>query len=207
MPSFDRAAFLLSAPSLKQCPPDVGAEVAFVGRSNAGKSSAINALTRNGKLARTSKTPGRTQLLNFFELDPERRLVDLPGYGYAKVSERIKLEWQENLTQYLEERASLKGLILLADVRLPLQPFDLNFIDWAHQAGIPVHLLLTKADKLKRGPANSNLLKIMAELKNLGLEETVTGQLFSSTKKTGLEELKVRLTEWLEVINPDQEED
>jgi GTP-binding protein len=199
MPSFDRAAFLLSAPTLKECPPDFGAEVAFVGRSNAGKSSAINALTRNGKLARTSKTPGRTQLLNFFELDAQRRLVDLPGYGYAKVSEKIKLEWQENLTQYLEERASLKGLILLADVRLPLQPFDLNFVEWANQAGIPVHLLLTKADKLKRGPASSNLLKIMAELKKLGLAEGFSGQLFSATKKTGLDELKAKLTEWLEI--------
>lgn len=199
--SFDRAKFLLSAPSLHECPADEGAEVAFVGRSNAGKSSAINALTRNGKLARTSKTPGRTQLLNFFELDENRRLVDLPGYGYAKVSEKVKLEWQENLTQYLEQRESLKGLVLLADVRLPLQPFDLNFFDWAHQAGLPVHLLLTKADKLKRGPASSNLLKIMAELKALGLAELVSGQLFSATKKTGLEELKDQLNLWLDLTN------
>jgi GTP-binding protein len=198
MISFDRAAFLLSAPSLKECPDDLGAEVAFVGRSNAGKSSAINALTRNGKLARTSKTPGRTQLLNFFQLDEDRRLVDLPGYGYAKVSEKVKKEWQENLSQYLEERQSLKGLVLLADVRLPLQPFDLNFFQWAHEADLPVHLLLTKADKLKRGPASANLLKMMAELKKLGISEQVSGQLFSATKKTGLEELKTQLTFWLE---------
>ena len=197
MPSFDRASFMLSAPSLMECPEDLGAEVAFVGRSNAGKSSAINALTRNGKLARTSKTPGRTQLLNFFQLDSHRRLVDLPGYGYAKVSEKIKLEWQENLTQYLEERASLKGLVLLADVRLPLQPFDLNFIEWAKAGGKPVHLLLTKADKLKRGPASSNLLKIISELKKRGLADNLTGQLFSATKKTGLEELKDQLNIWL----------
>ena len=199
MISFDRAAFLLSAPSLKECPDDLGAEVAFVGRSNAGKSSAINALTRNGKLARTSKTPGRTQLLNFFQLDEDRRLVDLPGYGYAKVSEKVKKEWQENLSQYLEERQSLKGLVLLADVRLPLQPFDLNFFQWAHEADLPVHLLLTKADKLKRGPASANLLKMMAELKKLGISEQVSGQLFSATKKTGLEELKAQLTNWLEL--------
>jgi GTP-binding protein len=199
MISFDRATFLLSAPSLKECPDDLGAEVAFVGRSNAGKSSAINALTRNGKLARTSKTPGRTQLLNFFQLDEDRRLVDLPGYGYAKVSEKVKKEWQENLSQYLEERQSLKGLVLLADVRLPLQPFDLNFFQWAHEADLPVHLLLTKADKLKRGPASANLLKMMAELKKLGISEQVSGQLFSATKKTGLEELKAQLTNWLEL--------
>ena len=198
MISFDRAVFLLSAPSLKECPDDLGAEVAFVGRSNAGKSSAINALTRNGKLARTSKTPGRTQLLNFFQLDEDRRLVDLPGYGYAKVSEKVKKEWQENLSQYLEERQSLKGLVLLADVRLPLQPFDLNFFQWAHEADLPVHLLLTKADKLKRGPASANLLKMMAELKKLGISEQVSGQLFSATKKPGLEELKTQLTFWLE---------
>ncbi len=197
MPSFERATFLLSAPSLAQCPPDKGAEVAFVGRSNAGKSSAINALTRNSKLARTSKTPGRTQLLNFFELDPDRRLVDLPGYGYAKVSEKIKLEWQAHLTKYLEERASLRGLILLADVRLPLQEYDLNMIHWAARGQKPVHLLLTKADKLKRGPASNNLLKIMAELKALGLADGVSGQLFSSTKKTGLDELKAKLNQWL----------
>lgn len=204
MPSFDSAKFLLSAPTLTQCPPDIGAEVAFVGRSNAGKSSAINALTRNSKLARTSKTPGRTQLLNFFELDEYRRLVDLPGYGYAKVSEKVKLEWQEHLTQYLEERVSLNGLILLVDVRLPLQPYDLNLINWANAGQKPVHILMTKADKLKRGPAKSNLLKSLAELKKMGLDEGVTAQLFSATKKTGLDELKAQLTTWL-TLTEDQE--
>lgn len=194
---------MLSAPGLAQCPPDEGAEVAFVGRSNAGKSSAINALTRNGKLARTSKTPGRTQLLNFFELDAYRRLVDLPGYGYAKVSEKVKLEWQEHLTQYLEERNSLKGLVLLADVRLPLQPYDLNLIEWASASQKPVHLVLTKADKLKRGPASSNLLKIMSELKKMDLADSLTSQLFSATKKTGLDELKSQLNSWLDLTQSD----
>ncbi len=202
MPSFDRAAFMLSAPGLAQCPPDEGAEVAFIGRSNAGKSSAINALTRNGKLARTSKTPGRTQLLNFFELDEYRRLVDLPGYGYAKVSERVKLEWQEHLTQYLEERTSLRGLVLLADVRLPLQPYDLNLIDWASASEKPVHLVLTKADKLKRGPASSNRLHILSELKKMNLADGLTSQLFSATKKTGLDELKAQLNSWLDLAPP-----
>jgi len=194
---------MLSAPRLAQCPPDEGAEVAFVGRSNAGKSSAINALTRNGKLARTSKTPGRTQLLNFFELDAYRRLVDLPGYGYAKVSERVKLEWQEHLTQYLEERTSLRGLVLLADARLPLQPYDLNLIDWASVSQKPFHLVLTKADKLKRGAASANLLKIMAELKKRGLADGLTSQLFSATKKTGLDELKAQLNSWLDLAPTD----
>ena len=165
MPSFESAQFLTSAQRVDQCPPDSGAEVAFVGRSNAGKSSAINRLTRNGKLARTSKTPGRTQLLNFFELDPHRRLVDLPGYGYAKVSERVKREWQAHLTSYLQERECLRGLVLLADVRLPLQEFDLNMMHWAIDAGLPVHLLLTKADKLKHGAGKNALLKCQAGLK------------------------------------------
>lgn len=198
MPSFESATFLKSAQRLDQCPPDEGAEVAFVGRSNAGKSSAINRLTRNGKLARTSKTPGRTQLLNFFELDEWRRLVDLPGYGYAKVSERVKQEWQAHLTHYLQERQCLRGLVLLADVRLPLQEFDLNMLQWAGEAGLPVHLLLTKADKLKHGAAKNSLLKCQAQLKKSGLSEGNSIQLFSATSGKGLEELQIKLRGWLE---------
>ena len=205
MPSFESAQFLTSAQRLDQCPPDIGAEVAFVGRSNAGKSSAINALTRNGKLARTSKTPGRTQLLNFFALDEWRRLVDLPGYGYAKVSEKIKLVWQANLTHYLQERGCLRGLILLADVRLPLQEFDLNMVHWAQEASLPVHILLTKADKLKRGPAQASLLKTQRDLQSRKLMNATSLQLFSATKRDGLDQWKARLNDWLADIDTAEE--
>lgn len=197
--NFRAAQFLISAPRLDQCPPDEGAEVAFVGRSNAGKSSAINALTGNGKLARTSKTPGRTQLLNFFSLDADRRLVDLPGYGYAKVSESIKREWQSHLTDYLHHRKSLRGLILLADVRLPMQPFDLSMIAWAVQAGLPVHLLLTKADKLGRGAATSKLLEAGKMLRAEFSAAQLSLQLFSATAGTGQDELKQKLSDWLQL--------
>ena len=149
--SFAKAQFLLSAPTLSQCPDDTGCEVAFAGRSNAGKSSAINVLTRQGKLARTSKTPGRTQLINFFSLTEHCRLVDLPGYGYAKVPKAVKQRWDEHLAEYLQRRQSLRGLILLMDVRHPLQDFDRQMVLWADQSDMPVHILLTKADKLKRG--------------------------------------------------------
>ena len=127
-------------------------------RSNAGKSSAINTLTRTKGLARTSKTPGRTQLINFFELSNGKRLVDLPGYGYAKVPIAMKREWDKHLAEYLQMRQSLAGLVLLMDIRHPLQEFDLQMLNWAAQAGLPVHILLTKSDKLKRGPAQSALL-------------------------------------------------
>ncbi|MDB6061897.1 MAG: YihA family ribosome biosis GTP-binding protein [Verrucomicrobiaceae bacterium] len=193
---YRRARFLKSAPTLRECPPDSGAEVAFAGRSNAGKSSAINALTDNHKLARTSKTPGRTQLLNFFELDDLHRLVDLPGYGFAKVPLAVKQEWQRHLEKYLSDRASLRGLILLMDVRHPLQPFDTLLLDWAAQCKMPTHILLTKADKLNFGTAKTALLGIEKALKGRrGL--TATAQLFSSLNKMGLEELQQRLNSWL----------
>src|SRR5690606_39772175 len=151
---FTKAYFTKSAPSIRECPPETGYEVAFAGRSNAGKSSAINALT-NQKLARTSKTPGRTQLINFFNLSDTQRLVDLPGYGYAKVSRDMKEQWQRHLSEYLRERQCLQGLILLMDIRHPLQEFDTTMINWAAEADMAVHILLTKADKLSRGPANT----------------------------------------------------
>ena len=155
--NFKRAKFLLSAPTLRQCPEDSGCEVAFAGRSNAGKSSAINTLTDNKNMARTSKTPGRTQLINYFEVGQDKRLVDLPGYGYAKVPKAVKAKWDHHLAEYLQLRQSLVGLILLMDIRHPLQDYDQQMLNWAAQAGLPVHILLTKADKLKRGPAKSSL--------------------------------------------------
>jgi GTP-binding protein len=193
--NFRAACFLTSASRLNQCPPDEGWEVAFAGRSNAGKSSAINCLTGNSKLARTSKTPGRTQLINFFSLSSRQRLVDLPGYGYAKVPEAVKRAWGRQIEQYLQNRQSLRGLILLMDVRHPLTEFDQRIIQWGMAADMPVHILLTKADKLKKGPAKSTLLKVRGAL--AGHADLVSIQLFSALKKTGLEELQRVLHAWL----------
>lgn len=193
---YRQARFLTSAAKLNQTPPDDGFEVAFAGRSNAGKSSAINALCDQKSLARTSKTPGRTQLLNFFTLDEHRRLVDLPGYGYARVSVSIKQDWQGSLAQYLEQRQCLRGLILMMDVRHPLKPYDRQMLEWAGHIQLPVHVLLTKADKLKRGPASSSLLKIKKELAGMGSDFSV--QLFSSLKHQGIEEAHQRLDHWFE---------
>jgi|TARA_R110000822_G_scaffold187752_8_gene326572 GTP-binding protein len=195
--SFNQVRYLLSAPTIKQCPDDVGKEVAFAGRSNAGKSSAINTLTNNSKLARTSKTPGRTQLLNFFSLTEDLRLVDLPGYGFAKVPKAMKKEWDKNLACYLQERQSLCGLVMLMDIRHPLQEYDWQMIRWASQAGMPIHLLLTKADKLKNGPAKSVLLDVQRQLADERLTDNISIQTFSSLKKVGLKELKQALNTWL----------
>jgi GTP-binding protein len=195
--NYQTARFLTSAPTLAQCPPDSGAEVAFAGRSNAGKSSAINTLTRQKALARTSKTPGRTQLINFFTLgeDADRRLVDLPGYGFAKVPEKVKLEWQRHLSDYLQRRVSLRGLVLVMDVRHPLSEFDQTLLGWADDQSMPVHILLTKADKLKRGAAASALQQVRSRLREW--EDLVTVQLFSSLKGQGIEEAHARLDAWL----------
>lgn len=193
---FRNAAFLKSAQHLGHCPPDFGAEVAFAGRSNAGKSSAINALTGNHKLARTSKTPGRTQLINFFELTLEQRIVDLPGYGFAKVPTAVKNKWQRDLSNYLQERQCLQGLVLLMDIRHPMKEFDAMMLQWAHEGHMPVHVLLTKADKLKKGPAKSTLLSVKKEIAEMGLEE-VSIQLFSAPKKDGLKILENTLNQWL----------
>ncbi|MDX2463741.1 MAG: ribosome biogenesis GTP-binding protein YihA/YsxC [Porticoccus sp.] len=194
---FTKAQFLLSAPSIKQCPEDTGKEVAFAGRSNAGKSSALNTLTNNKKLARTSKTPGRTQLLNFFSLTEDCRLVDLPGYGFAKVPKAMKQAWDRNLAGYLQERKSLQGLVMLMDIRHPLQQYDWQMIRWASKSGMPIHLLLTKADKLKKGPAKSVLLQVKRDLADEGFIDNISMQTFSSLKKEGIHELNEQLQNWL----------
>ena len=204
--NFRRVTFLQSASQLSNAPPDSGSEVAFAGRSNAGKSSAINTLTENTKLARTSRTPGRTQLINFFSLSETQRLVDLPGYGYAKVPLKMKREWNRHMENYLQHRQSLRGLILLMDVRHPLTDQDEQMIAWASAATMPVHVLLTKADKLKKGPAKSSLLGVQARLLEFG--DLVSAQLFSSLKRDGLKELEKKLTAWLtddSVLTPETE--
>jgi GTP-binding protein len=194
--NFHTATFSQSAPSIRECPPEQGLEVAFAGRSNAGKSSAINTLTNNGKLARTSKTPGRTQLINFFNLSETQRLVDLPGYGYAKVSRDLKEQWQRYLSEYLHNRRCLAGLILLMDIRHPLQEFDTTMLEWAAQAEMPVHILLTKADKLSRGAAGTVLIQVRNAIKKQGVSRASV-QCFSSLNNTGVDELKAKLEEWL----------
>lgn len=194
---YRKASFLTSAAKLKQSPPDQGFEIAFAGRSNAGKSSAINTLCDQKSLARTSKTPGRTQLLNFFSLDDDRRLVDLPGYGYAKVPENIKRQWQGTLADYLEHRQCLQGLLLVMDCRHPLKDNDRQMLEWAAQIGLPVHILLTKADKLKKGPAKATLLKLEKTVAQIS--EDFSAQLFSAKDKTGLAQVFKKLDKWFDL--------
>ncbi|WP_353980721.1 ribosome biogenesis GTP-binding protein YihA/YsxC [Salinicola endophyticus] len=195
--NYQTARFLISAPKLALCPPDDGVEIAFAGRSNAGKSSAINALTQQNALARTSKTPGRTQLINFFGLEngDTLRLVDLPGYGYAKVPEAMKKEWQSHLADYLRRRSGLAGLILLMDVRHPLSDFDIQLLELADARELPVHILLTKADKLKQGPAKASLQQVKRQLAEW--EDLVSVQLFSALKRQGLDQTYAVMDRWL----------
>jgi len=183
MSHYPQARFLTSAHNPSQFVADEGVEVAFAGRSNAGKSSAINALVNRRNFAKTSKTPGRTQLINFFGLRDGQRLVDLPGYGYARVAASKQEHWRALMQEYFATRASLAGIFVMVDIRRELTDFDWMMVDWGLQIGSPVHILLTKADKLKRGPAKATLLKVRKEL---GDQATV--QLFSSLKKDGVEE-------------------
>lgn len=195
-----QASFLISAAKVDQCPLDSGLEVAFAGRSNAGKSSALNTLT-HANLARTSKTPGRTQLLNFFSLDEERRLVDLPGYGYAKVPIPLKQHWQEHLEAYLSSRNSLSGVVLMMDIRHPLTEFDRLMLDWAQASSMPLHILLTKADKLAFGAQKNALLKVQREIRQ-GWGDTASIQLFSAPKRQGVEDAQRVLAGWLGLDEP-----
>ena len=193
---YRQASFLISAGNAKQFPLE-GHEVAFSGRSNAGKSSAINTLCDNKGLARTSKTPGRTRLVNFFEIDQGHRLVDLPGYGFAKVPVAMKNEWQKLMTQYLSEQQALNGLVVIMDIRHPLNDYDWQMLEWCDHFQLPAHVLLTKADKLKRGAQQNSLLKTRKQLKDANIDASV--QTFSALKKTGLDELVVKLNGWLEL--------
>jgi len=193
-PVYHQAKFINSAPKLIDAPEDQGKEVAFAGRSNAGKSSAINTLTRQKALARISKTPGRTQLLNFFEIDEQRKFVDLPGYGYAKVPLSVKKQWHRMMENYLHKRDALCGIVLVMDVRHPLTDFDMQMIEWCEHTQLPLHILLTKADKLNFGAAKNILLKVQQEL--LEVDVTVSLQLFSSLKKTGVDEIHAVLDQW-----------
>ncbi len=195
MPLFQHARFHLSAHELRDLPPPAGIEVAFAGRSNAGKSSAINTLANHTRLAFVSKQPGRTQLINFFGLGQDRYLVDLPGYGYAKVPEAMRRHWQQVLAAYLSQRTSLHGLVLVMDARHPLTPLDRQMLDWFGPTGKPIHVLLTKADKLSRSEALKTLAAVRRELGDAW--GRCTAQLFSSLKKQGVEEAEQVIGAWL----------
>lgn len=204
---FRSAHFIKSAEKLSQCPVDQGLEVAFAGRSNAGKSTALNTLTDQKKLARTSKTPGRTQLINCFGLNVEdRRLIDLPGYGFAKVPVAMKIKWQAHMQDYLMNRRSLAGVVLVMDIRHPLKEFDHMMLDWSKSNKMQVHVILTKSDKLKRGPAKSTKLQVQKALKDLEVIGTV--QTFSGLNGDGIDELRLKLSTWLSLdmfIEPEAE--
>ncbi|MCF6264318.1 MAG: ribosome biogenesis GTP-binding protein YihA/YsxC [Xanthomonadales bacterium] len=191
---YNAARYTLSAAKLAQLPEDDGFEVAFAGRSNAGKSSAVNALTRQNKLARTSKTPGRTQQIVIFEMNNNRRLMDLPGYGYAKVPEALRKDWKQLMAEYFAIRKSLQGVVLLMDVRHPMKPFDEQMLEWSVRNMIPCHILLTKADKLKRGPSQAALLKLKRNL-----PELASAQLFSAKTRDGVGPLIEKLNGWLQL--------
>jgi len=191
---YKRAKFLVSALKLTDCPADSGLEVAFAGRSNVGKSSALNVLTNNKSMARTSKTPGRTQMINFFVLDEMRRIVDLPGYGYAKVPENMKQNWQRHLSAYLKYRVSLQGLIVLMDIRRPLTELDQHMLAWS-KYGLQVHALLTKSDKLKHGAAKNIYLQTRSRLMND--YPGVSVSMFSAVTKIGVDDLVAVLNTWL----------
>jgi len=193
-PIYFTAEFASSAEQLNQC-PDSLAEVAFAGRSNAGKSSAINAITRNGKLARTSKTPGRTQLINHFSLDDQRFLVDLPGYGYAQVSKSKQKSWQAAMRRYLTRRESLRGVVVVMDIRHPLQESDWAMIELQQQSESELHLLLTKADKISRSARQLGIKRVQQAMEEAGISATI--QDFSSLKGDGIRDAHRVLDSWL----------
>lgn len=196
--NYAKTKFVTSAPDINHLPADTGIEIAFAGRSNAGKSSALNTLTNQKNLARTSKTPGRTQLINLFEVAPNCRLVDLPGYGFAQVPEEVKRKWQKSLGEYLHKRESLKGLVILMDIRHPLKDLDQQMIDWAVQSELPVMLLLTKSDKLASGAQKKQLNMVKEAI--LPFQRDITVATFSSLKRTGLEQLRQKLDYWFEQL-------
>lgn len=202
--NYQQTTFVLSAPDIRHLPSDTGIEVAFAGRSNAGKSSALNTLTNQKGLARISKTPGRTQLINLFEVAEGKRLVDLPGYGYAEVPEEMKLKWQRALGEYLQKRQCLQGLVVLMDIRHPLKDLDQQMINWAVQSNLSVMLLLTKADKLASGARKAQLNKVREEVQ--AFHGDIQVEAFSSLKRLGIDKLSHKLDSWYNDIAPIAEE-
>lgn len=201
MPLFQNAIFHTTVANLRDLPADAVSEVAFAGRSNAGKSSAINTLSGRTRLAFVSKTPGRTQHLNYFTLTPGKYFVDLPGYGYAKAPEEIRAQWEGLIGPYLSRRTPLVGLVVIMDCRRPFTDLDRNLIDWFRPTGRPIHILLSKADKLSRQEQTKVLRSVKAELANWG-EGQYSAQLFSSLKKSGVDEAETVLAKWLDIELP-----
>ncbi|MGI9302042.1 MAG: ribosome biogenesis GTP-binding protein YihA/YsxC [Gammaproteobacteria bacterium] len=197
---YQQARFLTSVRDVHRLPADKGFEVAFAGRSNAGKSSAINTICQQKALARTSRTPGRTQMINFFTIDGERRLVDLPGYGYAKAPTAMRRDWRILVEGYLAHRQSLRGIVIMMDIRRPLTDYDWQLLNWCQQAKLGIHILLTKADKLRRGPRKSTLTAVRSDLGQAGTVASVST--FSALKSDGLNEAWVVLDEWLKIERP-----
>lgn len=195
-PVYRKASFLLAVQNLEQLPDNIINEVGFAGRSNAGKSSAINTITGIHSLARTSKTPGRTQQIVYFTLDDEHAIVDLPGYGFAKVPDRVKRHWRSLMDGYFQNRPALKGLVLVMDIRHPMRDFDEQMLEWCLHTNTPAHILLTKADKLSKGAASGVLHKLKDFLQSEGYIN-VSIQTFSSLKRTGSETVLEKLDEWL----------
>ncbi|MGR6860313.1 ribosome biogenesis GTP-binding protein YihA/YsxC [Aliivibrio salmonicida] len=191
---YQNTHFITSAPDIRHLPEDEGIEVAFAGRSNAGKSSALNRLTNQRGLAKTSKTPGRTQLINLFKVDENCHIVDLPGYGFAQVPIELKKKWQKSLGEYLQKRQCLKGLVVLMDIRHPMKDLDQQLIYWAVDQSIPVQVLLTKADKFKSGARQTQVLKIREASLEFGGEVAVDA--FSSLKGIGVDLLRAKLDTW-----------
>ncbi|RYC38178.1 ribosome biogenesis GTP-binding protein YihA/YsxC [Pectobacterium zantedeschiae] len=202
--NYHMTRFIISAPDIRHLATDSGIEVAFAGRSNAGKSSALNTLTNQKNLARTSKTPGRTQLINLFQVADGVRLVDLPGYGYAEVPEQMKIKWQRALGEYLQKRNSLKGLVVLMDIRHPLKDLDQQMIQWAVDVGLPVLVLLTKADKLASGARKTQLNMVREAV--LPFTGDIQVEAFSSLKKLGVDKLRQKLDNWFSTLEHAQEE-
>ena len=199
MPLFQQAVFLTTVANLRDLPQDSVREVAFAGRSNAGKSSAINTLAGRVRLAYVSKTPGRTQHLNYFTLADGKYFVDLPGYGYAKAPEAIRSQWEGLIGPYLSKRNPLAGLVVIMDIRRPMTDLDLRLIDWFRPTGRPIHILLSKSDKLSRQEQTKALRSVKAEVATWGDAQLYSVQLFSSLKKTGVEEAEGVLANWLEI--------
>lgn len=192
---FAQARFRMSAAQLGQLPGDGAPEAAFVGRSNAGKSSALNAICQQNTLARVSKTPGRTQLINLFDLPAGPRLVDLPGYGFAQVPIAVRNAWGALVGGYIETREVLRGLVVVMDIRHPMSELDIQMLEWCRNRGLRAHVLLTKADKLSYGAGKNTLLNVRAELR--GFDPNMTAQMFSSLKRSGLDEARQTLAGWL----------
>ncbi|GKW24390.1 ribosome biogenesis GTP-binding protein YihA/YsxC [Pectobacterium polonicum] len=202
--NYHMTRFIISAPDIRHLATDSGIEVAFAGRSNAGKSSALNTLTNQKNLARTSKTPGRTQLINLFQVADGVRLVDLPGYGYAEVPEQMKIKWQRALGEYLQKRNSLKGLVVLMDIRHPLKDLDQQMIQWAVDVELPVLVLLTKADKLASGARKTQLHMVREAV--VPFMGDIQVEAFSSLKKLGVDKLRQKLDNWFSTLPHAEEE-